>query len=88
MLNGWWWLIASLLLAALELFAPGWVFMGIAGAVAVMGLALLSGFWTASLPVTLIVTALLSGLIWYLLRRVAGVREGQVRIWRDDINDN
>lgn len=88
MLNGWWWLIASLLLAALELFAPGWVFMGIAGAVAVMGLALLSGFWTASLPVTLIVTALLSGLIWYLLRRVAGVREGQVCIWRDDINDN
>lgn len=88
MLNGWWWLITALLLAALELFAPGWVFMGIAGAVAVMGLALLTGFWTASLPVTLIVTALLSGLIWYLLRRVAGVRDGQVRIWRDDINDN
>lgn len=88
MLNGWWWLIAALLLTALELFAPGWVFMGIAGAVAVMGLALLTGFWTASLPITLIVTALLSGLIWYLLRRVAGVRDGQVRIWRDDINDN
>lgn len=87
MLNGWWWLIAALVLAALELFAPGWVFLGIAAAVAVMGLALLSGLWTAGLPVTLVVTAILSGVIWLLLRRLVGVREGQVRIWDRDIND-
>ena len=88
MLNGWYWLIASLILAALELAAPGWIFLGIAGAVAVMGLALLSGLWTAGLPMTLVAAAILSGVIWLLLRRLIGVREGQVRIWDRDINDN
>lgn len=88
MLNGWYWLITSLILAALELAAPGWIFLGIAGAVAVMGLALLSGLWTAGLPLTLVVAAILSGVIWLLLRRLIGVREGQVRIWDRDINDN
>lgn len=88
MLNGWWWLVAALALAVLELFAPGWVFLGIAGAVAAMGLALLSGLWSAGLPVTLIATAILSGVIWLLLRRLIGVTHGQVRIWDRDINDD
>lgn len=53
-----------------------------------MGLALLSGLWTAGLPMTLVAAAILSGVIWLLLRRLIGVREGQVRIWDRDINDN
>lgn len=86
-LNGWLWVVAALILAALELFAPGWVFMGLAAAVGLMGVLLISGFWTAGLPVTLVVTAALSGVVWLILRRVAGVRRGQVRIWDRDIND-
>ncbi|WP_410219075.1 hypothetical protein [Paracoccus sp. (in: a-proteobacteria)] len=87
MLNGWLWLVAALVLAAAELLLPGWILMGIAGAVGVMAVLLLSGVWTAGLPVTLVVTAVLSAVIWFALRRVAGTREGQVRIWDRDIND-
>ena len=60
-LNGWLWLIAALALAALELFAPGWVFMGLAASVGLMGILLLTGLWRAGLAVTLVVTAILSG---------------------------
>lgn len=86
--NGWLWLIAALLLALLELALPGWVFVGIAGAVGLMGLALLAGLWAGSLPMALVVTAILSGVIWLVLRRAMGVQQGQVRIWDRDINDN
>lgn len=87
LLDGWLWIIAALLLAALELLAPGWVFMGLAAAVGLMGVLLLGGIWTAGLGVTLVVTAVLSGLAWLVLRRIAGVRKGQVRLWDRDIND-
>lgn len=86
--NGWLWLLAALLLAALELVVPGWAFLGIAAAVGLMGLALLAGIWTGGLPMALVVTAILSGVIWLLLRRAMGVQEGQVKIWHRDINDN
>lgn len=86
-LNGWLWLIAAFVLAALELLAPGWVFMGLAASVGLMGVLLLTGLWGAGLPVTLVVTAIMSGLVWLILRRVAGVSRGQVRLWDRDIND-
>ncbi|AUH65811.1 hypothetical protein [Paracoccus zhejiangensis] len=86
--NGWLWLIAALVLALLELLVPAWAFLGVAIAVALMGLVLLIGLWSGGLPMALVVTAILSGLIWYLLRRLAGVRKDQVRVWDRDINDN
>jgi membrane protein implicated in regulation of membrane protease activity len=86
--NGWLWLIAALVLALLELLAPAWIFLGVAIAVALMGLVLLMGLWSGGLPMALVVTAILSGVIWYLLRRMAGVRKDQVRVWKRDINDN
>ena len=86
--NGWLWLIAALLLGAAELVLPGWVLMGTALATAIMGLLLLAGLWTGGLPMALVVTAILSGVIWFLLRRAMGVRDGQVRVWDRDINDN
>lgn len=86
-LNGWLWIIAALILAALELVVPGWVFMGLAGAVAVMGVLLLTGIWSAGLPMTLLATAILSGVVWFILRRAVGVRSSQVRVWDRDIND-
>lgn len=86
-LNGWLWIIAALILAGLELAVPGWVFLGMAIAVAMMGLLLLADIWTATLPLTLVVTAILSGIVWLVLRRIVGIRKGQVRIWDRDIND-
>lgn len=88
MSGGWVWIIAALILGALEIVLPGWVFLGSALAVGLMGLAILAGLWSAGLPLTLVVTALLSGLIWLALRRIFGTSRGDVRIWTRDINDN
>lgn len=87
-MNGWIWIIAALILGALEIVLPGWFFMGIALATGVMGLAILLGLWSGGLPVALVVTAALSGVIWLLLRRMFGTSRGEVRIWTRDINDD
>ena len=76
-LNGWLWIAAALILAALELLAPGWVFIGLAAAVGLMGVLMLSDIWSAGLPVTLIVTGILASIVWLILRRVAGRRRGE-----------
>lgn len=86
--NGWIWIIAALVLAALELALPGWFFLGLAISVLLMGIALLIGLWTGSLPIALVVTAVLTGVIWLALRRVFGTSKGEVKIWTRDINDN
>ena len=87
-MSGWIWIIAALVLAALELALPGWFFLGAAIAAALMGLALLLGLWTGGLPMALVVTAILTGVIWLVLRRVFGTSRGEVKIWDRDINDN
>ncbi|HRM74493.1 MAG TPA: hypothetical protein PLI13_07285 [Paracoccus sp. (in: a-proteobacteria)] len=87
-MNGWLWIIAALVLAALELALPGWFFLGAAIAVGLVGLALLAGLWTGGLPMALVVTAILTGVIWLILRRIFGTSRGEVKIWDRDINDN
>jgi len=87
-LNGWLWIIAALLLALVEVLLPVWIFLGIAIATLLMGLALLIGLWGGSFAGALVVTAVLSGVIWVVLRRSMGVRHGQVKRWHHDINDN
>lgn len=86
--NGWLWILAALVLAAVEVLLPVWVFLGIAIAVLMMGLAMLIGLVPGSFPVALVMTAVLSGAVWLGLRRVMGVTHGQVKIWKTDINDN
>jgi membrane protein implicated in regulation of membrane protease activity len=86
--SGWIWIIIGLVLAVLELLAPGYVFLGIAIACGLAGLVLLAGVTAPSLPVLLLIVAVLSGVVWLILRRLMGVREGQVRIWDRDINDD
>ncbi|GLK66112.1 hypothetical protein F8A10_00480 [Paracoccus kondratievae] len=86
--NGWLWIIVALVFAALELALPGWFFLGLAAAVLLMGLALLSGLWGGGLPLALVVTAILTGVIWLVLRRIFGTSRSEVRIWTRDINDN
>ena len=88
MMNGWIWIAIGLALAALELALPGWFFLGAAIAVGLVGLALLAGLWTGGLPMALVVTAILTGVIWLILRRIYGTSRGEVTIWDRDINDN
>ena len=87
-MNGWLWIIVELVLAALELALPGWFFLGAAIAVGLVWLALLAGLWTGGLPMALVVTAILTGVIWLVLRRIFGTSRGEVKIWDRDINDN
>ena len=54
--NGWLWIIAALLLALIEMILPGYVFLGLAAAVGVMGVVLLAGLWGWGLPAALVVT--------------------------------
>ncbi len=86
----WWvWMAGGLVLAILEMLAPGFILLGFAIGAMVVGLLLLlpGTVLAGSLPLTLVIFALLSGISWYLLRRWVGVRKGQVKIWKDDIND-
>lgn len=84
----WWvWIVAGFALGILEIFVPGFIFVGFAiGAVltgALIGLGLEAG-----LPVLILIFALLSLAAWIVMRRLVGRWHGQVKIWDRDINDN
>lgn len=83
------WMIAAVILAILEVFAPSFIFLGFAIGAAVVGLILLIGgaAISLSLPMTLLVFAVISLMSWIALRQVLGVRKGQVKVWDKDIND-
>lgn len=87
----WWvWAVAALVLGALEVFAPAYVFLGLAvgaAAMAVLSAFSLFGLGALSLPATLVVFALLSLAAVVLLRQLLGVRQGQVKVWDRDINE-
>ncbi|MCB5408825.1 NfeD family protein [Pseudogemmobacter faecipullorum] len=85
--NGWIWMAGGVVLGIIEVIAPGFFFLGFAIGALLTGLLLLIGL-TPGLPVLLLVFALLSLIAWGLVRRLAGKREGQVKIWDRDINDN
>jgi len=84
----WWvWMSAALALATLEVIVPAWIFLGFAVGAFAMGLLLLLGVSGLSFPVTLVIFALLSLVAYLAMRRVFGLRKGQVKIWDRDIND-
>lgn len=90
----WWvWVVAGVGLAILEVFAPGFVFLGFsAGAV---GTGLLLGMggpvtdWLAgSFPATILTFAVISLVSWLVMRRFVGVRRGQKTVFERDINED
>lgn len=83
------WMIAAVVLAILEVFAPSFIFLGFAIGAAVMGLILLVGGSTLSLgvPMTFLVFAIVSLISWIALRQLLGIHKGQVKVWDKDIND-
>lgn len=87
----WWiWIVGAFALAFLEVLAPAQIFLGFAAGAALTGIALLIGVpgLAGSLPATLLVFAVLSLTTWIVLRRVLGIRKGQLKIWDRDINEN
>lgn len=85
----WWvWAAAGLVLLILELLAPGVIFLGFgigAGVIALV-LAVAPGMIT-SFPVALLVFAVVSLIAWFAMRKLAGERKGQKKIWDTDINE-
>ena len=90
----WWvWISGGVILGILEVFVPGFFFLGFASGAVVTGLVMLAGgpfasYLTASLPYTLLFFALVSLVSWVLLRRMVGVRKGQLKVWDRDINED
>ena len=87
----WWvWIIAALALATLEVVAPAQIFLGFAIGALGVGAALLVGVpgLANSLPLTSLVFAVLSLVAWIGVRRMVGVRDGQVKVWEKDINED
>ena len=84
----WWvWIVAGIALAILEIFVPGFVFLGFAAGAVVTGITL----WltTGLAPATiLLIFAIASLVAWLVMRQVAGVRRGQVKVWDRDINED
>lgn len=85
----WWvWMSAALLLATAEVIIPGWIFLGFAIGAMVMGLLLLLGVAGLSMPISLVIFAVLSLISYIGLRWLFGLKTGQVTTFDTDINDN
>lgn len=85
----WWiWMVAGIALGIVELFLPGFVFLGFAVGAVLTGLGLWLGVLTVAMGWLLLWFAVLSLLAWIGFRRWAGVRRGQVKLWDRDINEN
>ena len=86
----WWvWIAGGVFLAIVEIFAPTQIILGFAVGAAGVGLALLAGVpgLSTSLPITLLVFAVLSLIAWLALRPLMGVRKGQAKHFDHDINE-
>jgi membrane protein implicated in regulation of membrane protease activity len=85
----WWaWVVLGFALGVLEILAPGYIFLGFAIGAVLTGLLVGTGLAPSGLAVLILVFAVLSVLAWLALRKTMGVRQGQVKVWDRDINDN
>lgn len=84
----WWiWMVAGIGLAILEIFVPGYVFLGFAGGALLTGLLFLAAP-SIGLPVAVFVFAVASLAVWLIGRKVMGVRTGQIKVIDRDINED
>lgn len=88
-LTTWWvWIVAGFALGVLEVLAPAFIFLGFAIGAVLTGVVVGTGLLGANIALILFIFAIVSLLSWLVLRRVVGVRPGQVKLWDRDINDN
>ena len=84
----WWvWIAGGFALGVAEVLLPGFIFLGFAMGAVLTGVLMGIGV-SVSLPLTLLIFALLSLASWIGLRLTVGVKKGQVKLWDKDINDN
>jgi len=92
--NTWWaWGALAILLAFGEVILPTFVLLGFGIGAGIIALILLIGgapaaFLAGSVPVLLLSFAVVSLVVWLLLRRFLGVYRDQVKTFDHDINDN
>lgn len=85
----WWvWMSGAVVLATLEVLAPGYIFLGFAVGAFVVGGLLLVGLPLGGLAMTLLIFAVASLLAYLAMRRIFGLKTGSVKIWDRDINEN
>lgn len=89
----WVWFAAALVLGILEILAPGYILLGFALAAGVIGAIFyidggVGSYLATSLPITLVVFAATSLVVWLVLRKLFGLRGGQVKVWDTDINED
>ncbi len=84
----WWlWAAFALALAIFEMLVPGYIFLGFAIGAAVVS-ALLWFAISTSLPWLFVIAAAVALASWLVLRQIFGIRRGQVKIIRHDINED
>lgn len=83
----WWvWIAAGVALGIIEVIVPGYIFLGFAAGAVLTGSLLGLGL-QAGAPLMLLIFGLLSLAAWFVMRRLFGIRKGQIKIWDRDIND-
>jgi inner membrane protein len=84
----WWvWMSGAVLLATLEVLAPGYIFLGFAIGAFALGVLILINIPLGGLATMLLIFALLSLGAYLVMRRMFGLKTGSVKIWDRDIND-
>lgn len=89
LMTSWWvWVVAGFALGVLEVLVPGFIFLGFAIGAVLTGVLVGIGALGGSLPLMVLVFAVLSVAAWLGLRATVGTKAGQVKIWDKDVNDN
>lgn len=94
MWSEWWvWGVAAIALAVGEVILPSFILLGFAIGAGVVALILLVGgplaVWLAgSLPVLMLIFAVISLISWLALRKWMGVYDTQVKTFNRDINED
>ena len=84
----WWvWVVAGFALGVVEVLVPGFIFLGFAIGAVITGVLVGIGLLGANVPLLVLVFALASLGAWFGLRKMFGVRGGEVKLWHKDIND-
>lgn len=81
-------MVAGFALGVVEVLVPGFIFLGFAIGAVVTGILVGIGLLGANVPLLVLVFALASLGAWFVLRRLFGVRGGEVKLWDKDVNDN
>jgi inner membrane protein len=84
----WWvWVVVGFALGVVEVLVPGFIFLGFAIGAVITGVLVGIGLLGANVPLLVLVFALASLAAWYVLHRMFGRREGQVKMWDKDVNE-